>query len=66
MNEKTKADLDAFRYERTKQWTLSDDPETIIEPCEVPCPQCGRMNDQAGALGKTNHFCCRACGWWYT
>lgn len=73
MNEKTKADLNAFRHERSKQWTLSDDPETIIEPIEdepdwiyQDCPHCGQSNTPMGLLGKLNHFNCRACGWWYT
>lgn len=29
------------------------------------CPMCNHENGPMGSLGKTLHFCCRMCGWWY-
>lgn len=31
-----------------------------------PRPQCGHHDEPVGQLGQLWHYCCRACGWWYT
>lgn len=33
---------------------------------EAGCPQCLEINRPLGALGKTLHYNCQACGWWYS
>lgn len=30
------------------------------------CTQCGMENDPQGILGRTVHYRCAACGWWYS
>jgi hypothetical protein len=30
------------------------------------CPMCGEINEPSGVLGARIHYCCRACGWWYS
>lgn len=30
------------------------------------CPICGYTNAPIGALGNLLHYCCRACGMWYS
>lgn len=30
------------------------------------CPQCNEANTPQGSLSHTNHYRCRACGWWYS
>jgi hypothetical protein len=30
------------------------------------CPMCGQINEPSGLLGRRIHYCCRACGWWYS
>jgi len=72
MNEKTKADLDAFRHERTQHWeaksgTIEPKADFFDQDDHLPkdCPMCNHENGAIGALGKTLQFCCRMCGWWY-
>lgn len=30
------------------------------------CPMCNEKNAPLGALGRTSHYRCRACGWMYS
>jgi transposase-like protein len=30
------------------------------------CPVCGEENEPMGVLGRLAHFCCRACGAWFS
>jgi hypothetical protein len=36
-----------------------------VEKTTAPCPECGYDNEPAGSLASTDHYTCRACGWWY-
>ena len=30
------------------------------------CPICGMPNEPIDQLGRLTHFCCQACGMWYS
>ncbi len=58
-------DCDECNLKRCDCVDEEPDDEPVEERLEE-CPVCGEVNGPIGKLGRLLHFCCRACGMWYS